>query len=237
MSIDARTHLETLFVLDGVRIVSTREPNPSLGPEFVLIRRADSCAWALGSTIGDDHAKEITRLALDERPTSDFRQPPLHREEYMKIVSGEFKAGPAFEFPERIHRPEDACQINDVQRLVGSFSGWTQDELVRRSPMMAIVEDDVPKSICFCARVSVLAAEAGLETVPEFWGRGMAGLAASAWATVVQKSGRTPIYSTLWSNGPSLAVARKLRLAACASYWSLYSKASFRKIPSEKVRE
>lgn len=35
-------------------------------------------------------------------------------------------------------------------------------------------------------------------------------------------TGRFPIYSTSWTNGPSLAIARKLSLSLCASDWSLY---------------
>jgi len=221
MRIQAQDHLEALFILDGHRIVSTREPNPSRGPEFVLIRRADSCSWALGSGIGDEQARAVTRLALDEPPTSDFLRPPKHMEEYMEILGGEFSAGPAFEFPERMPLVEEAVLIEDVGRLQASFNGWTADELPERSPIMAIVEDGVPVSICFCARVSELIAEAGVETAPEFRGRGLAGLATAAWAAEIQASGRTPIYSTSWSNEASLAVARKLGLVACASYWNL----------------
>lgn len=229
MSIQAQAHLETLFILDGRgRIVSTREPYPGRGPEFVLIRRAYSCAWAIGFGIGDEQAREVTRLALDEHPTSDFRRPPKHIEEYMKIVGGEFDAGPAFEFPERMPLFEEAALIEDVEWLQGSFNGWIADELPGRSPIMAIVEDGVPISICFCARVSELVAEAGVETAPEFRGRGIAGLATAAWATAIRASGRTPIYSTSWSNGASLAVARKLGLVACASYWNLFAKADMR---------
>lgn len=228
MSIQAQAHLETLFILDDRRVVSTREPNPGRGPEFVLIRRADSCAWAIGSGIGDEQASEVTRLALDEHPTPDFRQPPKHIEEYMKIFGGELDTGPAFEFPEGMPVFEEAALIEDVERLLGSFNGWTADELPGRSPIMAIFEDGVPISICFCARVSELVAEAGVETAPEFRGRGIAGLATAAWATAIQASGRTPIYSTSWSNGPSLAVARKLGLVACASYWNLFAKADTR---------
>lgn len=228
MSVQAQTHLETLFVLDGRRIVSTREPHPVRGPEFVLIRRADSCAWAIGSGLGDEQARELTRLATDERPTSDFRLPPKHIEEYVNIVGGEFDAGPAFEFPERMPFIEGAALIHDVEWLQRSFHGWTADELPERSPIMAILEDGVPISVCFSARSSQLAAEAGVETAPEFRGRGLAGLATAAWAAAIQASSRTPTYSTSWSNGPSLAVARKLGLVACASYWNLFAKAGIR---------
>lgn len=224
MSIQAQTHLETLFLLDDRRIVSTREPDPSRGPEFVLIRRADSCAWALGSDIGEERAREVARLALDEHPTANFQEPPRHAEQYVKILGGEFEAGPAFEFPEHIPLFQKAVLIEDVEQLRGSFNGWTADELPERSPIVAVVEDGAPRSICFCARASESFAEAGLETHPEFRGRGFAGLATATWATAIRASGRTPIYSTSWSNAPSLAVARKLGLIRCASYWSLYAK-------------
>ena len=220
MRVQAQTHLETLFLLDGRhRIVSTREPNPSRGPEFVLIRRAESCAWALSSEMGDAQAKQITKLALGEHPSSDFRQPPRHIDEYMKIVGGEFSAGPAFEFPKCMQLPGGAVLIQDVEQIQGSFDGWTADELPGRSPIMAIIEDGVPISICFSARKSELLAEAGVATASEFRGRVAAGLATAAWAAAIQQSGRIPIYSTSWDNGPSLAVARKLGLVTCASYW------------------
>jgi len=226
LSMQAQAHLETLFILDGRgRIVSTREPNPGRGPSFVLIRRADSCAWAINASMGDEQAREVTRLALEEQPTSDFRRPPKHMEQYMKIVGRQFDAGPAFEFLDRMPLFEGAVLIRDVGQLRGSFNGWTADELPGRSPIMAIVEDGVPVSICFCARVSESVAEAGVETAPEFRGRGLAGLTTAAWASAIQASGRTPIYSTSWSNGPSLAVARKLGLVASASYWNLRAKA------------
>jgi hypothetical protein len=227
MSIESKDHLETLFLLDGHgRMVSTREPNPVRSPEFVLIRRADSCACALGSGIEDEQAKDITSLALDEHPTADFRQAPKHLEEYMKIVGGEFETGPAYEFPNRMPAVEEAALIEGIEPLLDSFQGWTSDEFPARSPIMAIVENGVPVSICFSARASELVVEAGVETVPEFRGRGLAGLATSAWAAAIQASGRTPIYSTSWSNCASLAVARKLELVLCASYWTLSAKAN-----------
>ena len=87
--------------------------------------------------------------------------------------------------------------------------------------MVAVVEDGYAVSVCFCARRSDTAAEAGLETVAAFRGRGLGSQVAAAWAWAVLASGRVPLYSTSWENGASLAVARKLGLAAYASGWSL----------------
>src|SRR6185436_13781001 len=85
----------------------------------------------------------------------------------------------------------------------------------------AVVEHGQAVSVCFCARRSDVAAEAGLETAAAFRGRGLAARVTAAWALAIRASGRLPIYSTSWSNHASLAVARKLGLAACASDWSL----------------
>jgi predicted GNAT family acetyltransferase len=63
--------------------------------------------------------------------------------------------------------------------------------------------------------------EAELETAAAYHGRGHAVRVAAAWAMAIRASGRTPLYSTSWTNTASLAVARKLGLVAYASDWSL----------------
>ena len=68
---------------------------------------------------------------------------------------------------------------------------------------------------------SAAAAEAGVETAARFRGRGLAPQVTAAWALAIRASNRLPLYSTSWSNEPSLAVARKLGLKPCASDWSL----------------
>lgn len=96
-----------------------------------------------------------------------------------------------------------------------------------RSPAMAIVEDGYPVSVCFCARRSHEAAEAGLETAEAYRGRGYGPRVAAAWALAVRASGRIPLYSTSWNNAASLAVARKLGLIVYASGWSLHDSPEY----------
>jgi hypothetical protein len=86
---------------------------------------------------------------------------------------------------------------------------------------MAIVENGYPVSVCFCARRSNVAAEAGVETAARFRGRGFGPRVTAAWALTVRATGRIPLYSTDWSNESSLAVARKLRLKGYAAVWSI----------------
>jgi predicted GNAT family acetyltransferase len=87
--------------------------------------------------------------------------------------------------------------------------------------VVAIVKDGHPVSVCFCARKSDVAAEAGVETATAYRGRGFAGCVTNAWASLVRSSGLVPLYSTAWTNHASLAVARNLGLITYASCWSL----------------
>jgi RimJ/RimL family protein N-acetyltransferase len=92
-----------------------------------------------------------------------------------------------------------------------ALASWAAD-LQHRRPAFAVVRRGQAVCICACARLSREAAEAGVETAPEFRGQGAAVLATLAWAGAVRQSGRFPFYSTSWDNLASQAVARKLEL-------------------------
>ncbi len=216
--------LRTLYVLnsDG-RITSTREPEPvSTAPAFALIRSVTDCAWAVRADVPDDVAAELDRLAREEPPAADLRDPPVHADRYISLVGGRIWAGPAFAFREQLGQPAGVVVVRDESMLERNFRGWTPGEIAAgRSPVLAVLEDGYPVSICFCARRSDSAAEAGLETAEAFRGRGYGSRVTAAWALAIRASGRVPLYSTAWSNAASLAVARKLGLVAYASHWSL----------------
>ena len=112
--------------------------------------------------------------------------------------------------------------VEDEQLLERHFRGWVAGEIAAgRAPVMAIVENGYPVSVCFSARRSNVAAEAGVETAAGFRGRGFGPRVSAAWALAVRASGRIPLYSTDWSNEPSLALARKLSLVVYATDWSV----------------
>lgn len=217
-------HLRTSFLLDGDgRISRARSPEPNPGPLFSLIRGTSSCAWAVRADVPRHIADELDGLAREEPPVSDLRDAPVHAERYMSLLEGRVYAGPAFTFPEVIARPSDTVFIDDLQSLEHHFTGWTMGEIPGASPIAAVVEEGHAVSVCFCARRSNAAAEAGLETAAAFRGRGLGPRVTAAWALAIRASGRVPLYSTSWSNEASLAVARKLGLVAYASTWSLSS--------------
>ena len=214
--------LRTLFVLDEQgRTVCTREPGSRRPPVLALVRGPHDCAWAVRADVPDDLAAELGRLAASEPPPADLREPPVHAERYPSLVHGHVESGPAFTFPDMIAEPDEVELIREPSPLERGFADLV-DELSGRGPMLAVLDDDRAVSICFCARRSDEAAEAGLHTLETHRGRGFAARVTAAWALAIRASGRTPLYSTAWTNEASLAVARKLGLIAYASDWSLY---------------
>lgn len=214
--------LDTLFVLSGEgSIISTREPNPNPGPRFSLIRGMTRCAWAIHADVAEELAAQLSALAQEEPPTVDFRDDPVHANRYVLLVGGRADSGPAFTFPDVLPASADIVAVKELAQLEEHFQGWTADELPERSPILAVIEEGHAVSVCFCARQSRAAAEAGVETAGRFRRRGLGGRVTAAWARAIRASGRVPIYSTSWSNESSLAVARKLGLEARASDWSL----------------
>jgi hypothetical protein len=228
-------HLNTLFVLsEGGRILSTREPVASPGSLFTLVRGATENAWAVRADVPDPVAELVDRLARLEPVAKDLRDPPTHQEQYRSLLASTEQrgseggaatregGGPAFAFPDAIEDESDVVPIEDEGVLAHHFRGWMPGEIAAGcSPMIAVVQDGHPVSICFSARKSDAAAEAGVETAAAYRGRGLAARVTRAWASAIRRSGRTPLYSTSWSNEASLAVARKLGLIVYASSWSL----------------
>lgn len=214
--------LRTKYVFDEYgRIVSTRVPSPGRGPSFDLARGATGCAWAIHADVEPDIAEELDSLAREEPPIHDLRKAPVHAERYVSLIGGELGSGPAFTFPETLPQPGEIEIVDDLRQLEYHFTGWTTHEIPDASPIVAVLEDGRAVSVCFCARKASFAAEAGLETAPQFRGRGLGSRVTAAWALAMRASGRTPLYSSSWSNHASLAVARKLGLIPYAATWDL----------------
>ena len=215
--------LETSFVLsDSGRILGIREPLPRHGPRFVLQRSNSDCAWALHSDVPETLVAAVGSLAQDEPPARDLRIPPIHAEEYLSLLGGEVDWGPTFLFPaETENQYEGVVSIDDLSLLQRNFSGWTAAEIPLRLPIMAALQNGHAVGVCFSARCSPMAAEAGLETAAAFRGRGLGSRVTAAWADAIRSLGLIPLYSTSWSNTASLSVARKLRLVETTSNWSL----------------
>lgn len=224
-------HLRTCFVLnDHGRIVATREPVERRGPLFILARGSRSCAWGIHADVPAGIAGKLDRLARSEPVAIDFRDPPVHARRYLEALAvqgGSVRStgesdGPAFTFPHSQREPDDVAVVADEPLLERHFRGWTHGEIeAGRGPVLAVLENDWPVSVCFCARRSNSAAEAGVETAEGYRRRGYGAKVTGAWARRIRATGRIPLYSTLWSNEASLGVARKLGLVPYAGLWSI----------------
>lgn len=213
--------LRTLYVLDGDgRMAATREPGGARPPCFALVRGRTGRAWAVRDDVPHDVAAELDALAREEPPPAELQDPPKHAERYLSLLGGRAQSGPAFAFPDEIDEPEGVLLVDDPALLDGGFVDLAP-ELDGRSPLLAILEDGRAVSICHCARRSDEAAEAGLFTLESHRGRGYGPRVTAAWALAIQATGRTPLYSTSWTNAASLAVARKLGLKVYASDWNV----------------
>jgi hypothetical protein len=166
----------------------------------------------------------LVALARTEPTVAEFSDEPIHAASYRALLAATNESGPAFVFPVTTAAAGEVVAITDLSQLTHHFPGWSSEEIRDRSPILGIVENGNAVSVCFCARRSSAAAEAGLETAPDYRGRGFGALVAATWARAILESGRLPIYSTSWTNAASLAVARKLGLHMCASDWSLHRK-------------
>lgn len=229
--------LRTLFALDSQgRILAAQEPGAPPGPLLSIVRNEAQCVWAVGVEVPSHVAEELDHLLAAEPPIKDLRTGPINAGRYVSILQQVFGSGikanltqsdgPAFTFP-RVStftegRDAQVVLIDDDALIQSQFAEWETGEIVAgRAPVFAILEDGRPVSMCFCARRSTEAAEAGLETLFSHRGRGFGTRVAAAWSQAVRESGRVPLYSTSWSNAASLAVAQKLRLEPYACDWSI----------------
>lgn len=125
----------------------------------------------------------------------------------------EIRTGPAYSFPDSPAAPAGAVLMQPGQEapLAATFP-FTATWLRESWPCYAMLDGDRVVAICDSARRTAHVAEAGVDTLPEYRGRGYAALVTAAWAKAIRAAGITPVYSTSADNHASQAVARKLGL-------------------------
>jgi hypothetical protein len=174
--------------------------------------------------------QRLDELASQEPVTQDLRAAPRNLAAFLLALGDAPESkpsylGPAYRFPDAIVPASGTTRITPalVHLIERMGPGWETfgQELSEREPCWAVIQDGQAVSVCFSARLSDVAAEAGVETREGYRGRGLACAVVSAWALSVRATGRTPLYSTWWDNLASQAVARKLGLVQYAVDLSL----------------
>jgi RimJ/RimL family protein N-acetyltransferase len=218
-------HVSALYRHDDRnRLLAGNEPGPSRPddpppPRLYLGRTRDGLIWRLRHDLADSLLTELEPMLAAEPVAADLSRPPRCLAALQSTLAQHGPlmgtwSGPAWLFPAVIPASErEVIPIteanDDLVRPV--FPGLAAD-IPWRQPCLAVVEDGRLASLCYSARNTPIAAEAGVDTLEEFRGRGYAPAVVAAWARAVRQEERIPLYSTSWDNLASRSVARKLGL-------------------------
>lgn len=213
-------HVGALFVHDArSRLLSVNEPGGGApAPRLFLGRTRAGNLWRFRADLPESLVEKLEALCADEPADTESRRSPRHVESYVHLLDGHAPAGkrwagPAFYFAEdpEPSRPLLAITETNAEWLRGGFDELV-GELPGAQPFVALVEQGRAVSVCRSVRITHAAHEAGVETLPDFRGRGYAKDVAAGWARSVRSLGALPLYSTSWENTASQALAKKLRL-------------------------
>lgn len=213
-------HVSALFRHDARnRLLAVNEPGDPPPPRLFFGRTHTGHLWRFRHDLPQPLVVELDALLRAEPVATDLIQSPRCLAALQAALarhaplSGTW-SGPAWRFPDELPAfAHDVVQITPERNdLVRSVFPVLADDLPWSQPCLAIVEDGRLASLCFSSRNTPAAAEAGVNTIEAFRGRGYAPSVAAAWARAVRREDRVPLYSTSWDNLASRAVARKLGL-------------------------
>jgi hypothetical protein len=215
---------------DG-RIHLINEPDGGQAPRLFLGRTRLGNVWRLRHDLPDGLARDLERLLQAEPVVDDLRLPPAGLPAMRDLLAShgpadDLESGPAYVFPDQLPEPVDLALVDRtslqlIEPFVDGESDRSDEELAARWPTVVRLEDGAPVALCFSARLTSRAAEAGVETLPASRGRGHAVAVVAGWATLIRRSGRVPLYSTSWENRGSQGVARRLGLRLYATDHSI----------------
>ncbi len=214
-------HVRALFTHDAEsRLLFVNEPGGTAvqAARMFLGRTRAGNVWRFRADLPEILCEELAALCAEEPVVKEFIEPPRYAEKYARLLEQlapvrETETGPAYCFTEYAisSKPVIAVTENNAEILQGGFEELVA-ELPDWQPFVALVEENRAVSVCRSVRITPEAHEAGVETLPDFRGRGYATDVTAEWARLVRTAGAIPLYSTAWENLASQAVARKLQL-------------------------
>jgi RimJ/RimL family protein N-acetyltransferase len=223
--------VDALFTHDPRgRIRDVNEPGGDRAPRFFFARGREGNLWRCRDDLDDETARRLEVLASSEPVRDDLRAEPENLDAFLAALgldrqSASIYSGPAYRFPDELPHPAAVTRITRVDLHLLRLLSWdlteTAREFERREPYVAVIERDAAVALCHSARLTDRAAEAGVETVEAYRGRGYAAAAVAGWAHIIRAGGRIPLYSTSWDNHASQAVARRLGLVQYGTDLSL----------------
>jgi RimJ/RimL family protein N-acetyltransferase len=218
-------HVSALYRYDDrQRLLEVNEPgNPRPDdpppPRLYFGRTRTGHLWRFRHDLPESAIAELEAVLRGEPVAADLSQPPRCLPALQATLARDARIagtwnGPAWRFPDEI-----PASAHDVVRVTSANDDLVRpafpslaDDLPWCQPCLAIVADGRLASLCFSSRNTPIAAEAGVNTLEEFRGRGYAPAVVAVWGRAVRAEGRIPLYSTSWDNLASRSVARKLGL-------------------------
>jgi ribosomal protein S18 acetylase RimI-like enzyme len=174
--------------------------------------------WRFRADLPENLCEELATLCGDEPVVEELGEPPRYAETYVRLLEQhapvrEIGAGPAYQFTENAGQSKSVLLVTEENAdvLQGGFEDFVA-ELPDWQPFVALARNNRAASVCRSARITPEAHEAGVETSPDFRGKGFAQIVTAEWARLVRAAGAMPLYSTGWENVASQTVARKLNL-------------------------
>jgi RimJ/RimL family protein N-acetyltransferase len=220
--------LDVLLARDARgRLTSTRDPAARPAPRLFLGRSGEGNVFAVRRDVDRATADALDRLCAAEprlaAPAAE--RSPACRErvrELLAPVELEWR-GPAYVLPEELPHDDRAREVTAAgegsSEWLGAFP-WLAERFEALAPVIIAFDAGRPAAVCHSPRGrTAFAAEAGVETLEPFRGRGLATAAVACWARAVQRSGRLALYSTSWENRASQAVARRLSARLYGEDW------------------
>jgi RimJ/RimL family protein N-acetyltransferase len=219
-------HVSALYRHDDRnRLLAVNEPGPprpddAPPPRLYLGRTRDGLVCRFRHDLAESLVTELEPVLAAESVAADLSRPPRCLAALQSTLAQHGPlmgtwSGPAWRFPDEIpafeHKAIRVTQAHDeLVRLLSPV--LAADDLPWRLPCLALLDGGRLASVCFSARNTPVAAEAGVHTGEEFRGRGYAPAVVADWARAVRQEERIPLYSTSWDNLASRSVARKLGL-------------------------
>jgi GNAT acetyltransferase len=210
---------DTLFTYDARgRMVRSNEPQGRPAPRLFVGCTVSGTVVRFGEAVPDALVCRLAEIIESQSLIGTLQMPPAVltavREtlEQHAPVRGE-GGGPAYRFPGVLVPSSEVVQVTDANvELACDTYPWLLEELADWWPCFAVLCEGAAVSVCFSSRIGAAAAEAGVDTLPAFRGRGYAATVTAAWGASVRGTGRIPLYSTSWDNVASQAVARRIGL-------------------------
>jgi RimJ/RimL family protein N-acetyltransferase len=214
-----RLHVEALFTLtDTRRLLSVNEPGGAAAPRFFIGWTKDGNAWWFRHDLDAALVEDLNALSRSQPIQLIGGASPSSAAPFIDLLAREGRApktweGPAFSFPSELPDNNLAIRVTseNAEVLEPFLDAWRGD-VVAGIPMTAVLEDGKAICVCCSVRITPQAHEAGVETHPDFRGRGYAARAVAAWGRTVRAMERVPLYSTSWENTSSRTLAKKMGL-------------------------